>query len=222
MTFHTSVVPEKRKYTFIVLCSSAKPHLPIVLCVCVFQDMEGYSGSDLRLVCKEAAMRPVRKIFDALESHQEGRTTHTYTQMLSHYIFWPQTDTFLSVLEWALHVIFLNRRHWHACHPAGNCDDSWLPGCYRTHQTFSPELDGQIHSLGERVRVCLTKRPFKHEEKYYYSPQNISDFFYCIQTAVTLSGSHSKVLFMLCYSFITYYKLTTAMWNRTGFNSLTA
>ncbi|XP_026196330.1 katanin p60 ATPase-containing subunit A-like 2 [Anabas testudineus] len=35
------------------------------------KDMEGYSGSDIRLVCKEAAMRPVRKIFDALESHQE-------------------------------------------------------------------------------------------------------------------------------------------------------
>ncbi|XP_059214142.1 katanin p60 ATPase-containing subunit A-like 2 [Centropristis striata] len=36
------------------------------------KEMEGYSGSDIRLVCKEAAMRPVRKIFDALESHQEG------------------------------------------------------------------------------------------------------------------------------------------------------
>ncbi|XP_067339326.1 katanin p60 ATPase-containing subunit A-like 2 isoform X2 [Channa argus] len=35
------------------------------------KDMEGYSGSDVRLVCKEAAMRPVRKIFDALESHQD-------------------------------------------------------------------------------------------------------------------------------------------------------
>uniref|UniRef100_UPI0037E9BA23 katanin p60 ATPase-containing subunit A-like 2 isoform X2 n=1 Tax=Semicossyphus pulcher TaxID=241346 RepID=UPI0037E9BA23 len=34
--------------------------------------MDGYSGSDIRLVCKEAAMRPVRKIFDALESHQDG------------------------------------------------------------------------------------------------------------------------------------------------------
>ncbi|KAK3098604.1 hypothetical protein FSP39_021166 [Pinctada imbricata] len=30
---------------------------------------ENYSGSDLRLVCKEAAMRPVRKIFDALEKN---------------------------------------------------------------------------------------------------------------------------------------------------------
>ncbi|XP_052698276.1 katanin p60 ATPase-containing subunit A-like 2 isoform X2 [Crassostrea angulata] len=33
---------------------------------------EGYSGSDLRLVCKEAAMRPVRKIFDALEKNDHG------------------------------------------------------------------------------------------------------------------------------------------------------
>ncbi|XP_028318938.1 katanin p60 ATPase-containing subunit A-like 2 isoform X2 [Gouania willdenowi] len=35
------------------------------------RETEGYSGSDIRLVCKEAAMRPVRKIFDALESHQD-------------------------------------------------------------------------------------------------------------------------------------------------------
>ncbi|XP_061496281.1 katanin p60 ATPase-containing subunit A-like 2 [Rhineura floridana] len=34
------------------------------------QEMEGYSGSDIKLVCKEAAMRPVRKIFSALENHQ--------------------------------------------------------------------------------------------------------------------------------------------------------
>lgn len=42
--------------------------------------MEGYSGSDIRLVCKEAAMRPVRKIFDALENHIEGKkyaTSHS-------------------------------------------------------------------------------------------------------------------------------------------------
>ncbi|XP_053196212.1 katanin p60 ATPase-containing subunit A-like 2 [Scomber japonicus] len=38
------------------------------------KEMEGYSGSDIRLVCKEAAMRPVRKIFDALEAHQDGDT----------------------------------------------------------------------------------------------------------------------------------------------------
>ncbi|XP_020492650.2 katanin p60 ATPase-containing subunit A-like 2 isoform X1 [Labrus bergylta] len=36
------------------------------------KEMDGYSGSDIRLVCKEAAMRPVRKIFDALESHLDG------------------------------------------------------------------------------------------------------------------------------------------------------
>lgn len=43
--------------------------------------MDGYSGSDVRLVCKEAAMRPVRKIFDALESHQEGNDAHTYRRI---------------------------------------------------------------------------------------------------------------------------------------------
>lgn len=32
---------------------------------------EGYSGSDVKLVCKEAAMRPVRKVFDTLESLDE-------------------------------------------------------------------------------------------------------------------------------------------------------
>ena len=38
----------------------------------IFQLTEGYSGSDIRLVAKEAAMRPVRKVFDALENHTEG------------------------------------------------------------------------------------------------------------------------------------------------------
>jgi katanin p60 ATPase-containing subunit A1 len=28
----------------------------------------GYSGSDVKLVCKEAAMQPVRKVFDQLET----------------------------------------------------------------------------------------------------------------------------------------------------------
>ncbi|MEE6507816.1 hypothetical protein FKM82_031118, partial [Ascaphus truei] len=37
------------------------------------EETEGYSGSDIKLVCKEAAMRPVRKIFNALENHQSDR-----------------------------------------------------------------------------------------------------------------------------------------------------
>uniref|UniRef100_H2XYN2 Katanin p60 ATPase-containing subunit A-like 2 n=1 Tax=Ciona intestinalis TaxID=7719 RepID=H2XYN2_CIOIN len=37
------------------------------------ENTEGYSGSDLKLVCKEAAMRVVRKIFHTLESHQDGQ-----------------------------------------------------------------------------------------------------------------------------------------------------
>ncbi|KAM4634144.1 katanin p60 ATPase-containing subunit A-like 2 [Polymixia lowei] len=42
---------------------------------------EGYSGSDIRLVCKEAAMRPVRKIFDALESRQEENSDMPVIQL---------------------------------------------------------------------------------------------------------------------------------------------
>ncbi|XP_048401067.1 katanin p60 ATPase-containing subunit A-like 2 isoform X2 [Stegostoma tigrinum] len=39
------------------------------------EETKGYSGSDIKLVCKEAAMRPVRKIFDALENHQPGKNS---------------------------------------------------------------------------------------------------------------------------------------------------
>ncbi|XP_064608794.1 katanin p60 ATPase-containing subunit A-like 2 isoform X2 [Liolophura sinensis] len=37
---------------------------------------QDYSGSDIKLVSKEAAMRPVRKIFAALENHTEGEDLH--------------------------------------------------------------------------------------------------------------------------------------------------
>lgn len=32
---------------------------------------EGYSGSDIRLVCKEAAMQPLRRLMAVLEGRQE-------------------------------------------------------------------------------------------------------------------------------------------------------
>ncbi|XP_023799879.1 katanin p60 ATPase-containing subunit A-like 2 isoform X3 [Cyanistes caeruleus] len=45
------------------------------------QETSGYSGSDIKLVCKEAAMRPVRKIFDALENHQPGNSNLAMIQL---------------------------------------------------------------------------------------------------------------------------------------------
>ncbi|XP_048219648.1 katanin p60 ATPase-containing subunit A-like 2 isoform X1 [Perognathus longimembris pacificus] len=59
------------------------------------QETEGYSGSDIKLVCREAAMRPVRKIFNTLEKYQsEDRnfpgiqldtvTTEDFLDVLAH------------------------------------------------------------------------------------------------------------------------------------------
>ncbi|KAM6902300.1 katanin p60 ATPase-containing subunit A-like 2 [Xenentodon cancila] len=45
------------------------------------EETEGYSGSDIRLVCKEAAMRPVRKVFDVLESHRDERSNMSDIQL---------------------------------------------------------------------------------------------------------------------------------------------
>ncbi|GCB63525.1 hypothetical protein scyTo_0007395 [Scyliorhinus torazame] len=57
---------------------------------------EGYSGSDIKLVCKEAAMRPVRKIFDALENHQTGKNSLP--------IFHLETVTTNDVLDVIIHT----------------------------------------------------------------------------------------------------------------------
>eukprot|EP00731_Ephydatia_muelleri_P015727 Em0009g151a len=67
-------------------CAMFKHHLPHILSQSpltittevdynsVAEMTEGYSGSDVRLVCKEAAMRTVRQVFDKLEGLQE--TSH--------------------------------------------------------------------------------------------------------------------------------------------------
>jgi SpoVK/Ycf46/Vps4 family AAA+-type ATPase len=52
-----------------------------VLYVCitsVVQASGGYSGSDIRLVCKEAAMSAMREAFSVLETCQNGNILHIF------------------------------------------------------------------------------------------------------------------------------------------------
>jgi len=34
--------------------------------------LQGYSGSDIKLVCKEAAMKPLRRLMAVLDKQEEG------------------------------------------------------------------------------------------------------------------------------------------------------
>uniref|UniRef100_A0A5B7B6M5 Putative katanin p60 ATPase-containing subunit A-like 2 isoform X4 n=1 Tax=Davidia involucrata TaxID=16924 RepID=A0A5B7B6M5_DAVIN len=62
--------PEARRAMFEELLPSApdEEKLPYDLLV---ERTEGYSGSDIRLVCKEAAMQPLRRLMALLEENQE-------------------------------------------------------------------------------------------------------------------------------------------------------
>uniref|UniRef100_A0A8C2R873 Katanin p60 ATPase-containing subunit A-like 2 n=1 Tax=Capra hircus TaxID=9925 RepID=A0A8C2R873_CAPHI len=52
------------------------------------RETEGYSGSDIKLVCREAAMRTVRKIFNALENHQSGGAPPLLLPTLALVLWW--------------------------------------------------------------------------------------------------------------------------------------
>ena len=49
---------------FVTVCIA----LHVLIKPCNLQLTDGYSGSDIKLVCKEAVMRSVRKVFNRLES----------------------------------------------------------------------------------------------------------------------------------------------------------
>jgi katanin p60 ATPase-containing subunit A1 len=58
-----------------------------------FKLTEGYSGSDIQLVCKEAAMRSVRKVFAVLENLcEESQVTHLKLDKIT-------TEDVIKVLE---------------------------------------------------------------------------------------------------------------------------
>ncbi|RZR77601.1 hypothetical protein BHM03_00002713 [Ensete ventricosum] len=62
--------PEARRSMFEELLPSvpAKAQVP---CDHLVEKTEGYSGSDIRLVCKEAAMQPLRRLMSYLEDQQQ-------------------------------------------------------------------------------------------------------------------------------------------------------
>lgn len=61
--------PEARQAMFEELLSQpGDEKLPYDLLV---ERTEGYSGSDIRLLCKEAAMQPLRRLMAVLEEKQE-------------------------------------------------------------------------------------------------------------------------------------------------------
>lgn len=65
--------PEARRAMFEELLPSnpGKSEIPYDL---LLERSEGYSGSDIRLVCKEAAMQPLRRLMHTLESRGEHVT----------------------------------------------------------------------------------------------------------------------------------------------------
>lgn len=62
--------PEARRGMFEALLPSAPDGHQVPYDVLV-EKTEGYSGSDIRLVCKEAAMQPLRRLMSVLEQKQE-------------------------------------------------------------------------------------------------------------------------------------------------------
>jgi katanin p60 ATPase-containing subunit A1 len=62
--------PEARCAMFeeLLPMTSANPEISYETLV---ERTEGYSGSDIRLVCKEAAMQPLRRLMTVLEARQD-------------------------------------------------------------------------------------------------------------------------------------------------------
>lgn len=115
----------------------------------LLQKTHGYSGSDVRLVCREAAMRPVRKIFDLLESPQQGRCARTHTHTHNY---------FVSLLNsWFLFFwIFIVRKiPGRPCDLSGDGDHGWCAGGPGPHQTLSRPPHGQVHSVAAGLSVGL-------------------------------------------------------------------
>lgn len=63
--------PEARRAMFEELLPSVPGETEIPYDFLV-ESAEGYSGSDIRLVCKEAAMQPLRRLMMVLEGRQDN------------------------------------------------------------------------------------------------------------------------------------------------------
>ncbi|XP_023726690.1 katanin p60 ATPase-containing subunit A-like 2 isoform X3 [Cryptotermes secundus] len=82
--------------TLPAICSNRKA------CIAVSNGLwasAGYSGSDIRLVCKEAAMNALREAFSVLETCQNGKYSHLPSEFLNLQILQPSGMTQCSLVD---------------------------------------------------------------------------------------------------------------------------
>lgn len=62
------------------LCQNGHKNNPLLI---FFQKTDGYSGSDIKLVCKETAMQAMRLVFDTLENKSKSNNNNLHFTIMT-------------------------------------------------------------------------------------------------------------------------------------------